>query len=297
MKLDLPKIDPPKLDLPKPIEISIAPAPRLAVELLIAPAPRLARFKSDRPAKEVFPGYYKRSTEQFTIYVSRLAYEESDAANGEPLNVVDEELARIAEIFPESALKALRTVPIWVEWDHTIPESVRAFAAYYGPTGHALLMKGVDPRKSGCICVLSLKVAHKLKAVKNARQNVLLHEFAHAIHNKLFGRSNPFIENSYSQAMARELYNEVMHDDGSKGEAYAATNKAEYFAELTCAYLDRLDYMPHNAKELKELDSVGYELMTKAYGTLEEIAKAKKSAKDNKKNDSIGPTIITPRSK
>lgn len=197
--------------------------------------------------------------------------------------MVDDELARVSEIFAEPALKALRRVPIWVEWDHTIPRSARAFAVYYGVTGDTLWTEGVDPRKAGCVCVLSLKTAYALRARRGARQNTLLHEFAHVVHDKVFGLDNPSIRNAYDQAVARGLYERVRHDDGTEGPAYAARNRAEYFAELSCAYLDRLDYAPHDAKELRGHDSVGYELMTKAYGTPEQIEEARKKARGRKK--------------
>jgi len=236
-------------------------------------------FKSDKPAKEVFNGYYLRSPSKFKMYVSRLAYEKSDEAKGVPLAHLDAELARIAEIFPETALKSLRQVPVWVEWDHVIPRSVKAYAVYYGGTGHALDTEGVDPRKAGCVVVLSLKTAHDMKSKQKLKQNVLLHEFAHAIHQALFGFDNAYIINAYDQAVSRDLYVRVKHDDGEKRDAYAITSSAEYFAELTCAYFDRLDYYPHDAKELKDYDSVGYELMTKAYGTTEQIEALKKKGK------------------
>lgn len=266
---------------PQPVNppaIEIAPPPSIPTAKLVAKS----SFKSDRPAKEVFAGYYLRTPAKFKVFVSRLVYENSDEAEGEPLRLIDEELTRIAELFPEANLKALRTVPIWVEWDHVIPKSVPAFACYYFEgTGAKLSVDGVDPRKAGCVCVLSLKKALELRKDGN-RQNVLLHELAHAVHDKAFGLKNPVIKNAYEQAVARRLYMKAKHDDGKERVAYANTNAAEYFAELTCAYLDRLDYFPHDAKELKEHDSVGYELMTKAYGTPEQIAAAKK--KTAKKN-------------
>jgi hypothetical protein len=231
----------------------------------------------------VFAGYYLRTPQKFKVYVSRLAYDKSDEAQGGPLKVVDDELARIAEIFPESALKPMRAVPVWVEWDHTIPRSVRAFAVYYGKAGHSLWSEGVDPRKAGCVCVLSLKFAHELRAKEGARQSTLLHEYAHVVHDAVFKFDNPFIVNAYEQASARRLYRMAKHDDGTEREAYAATNHAEYFAELTCAYLDRLDYAPHDAKELRDYDSVGYEMMTKAYGTPEQIAALKQKDREKKR--------------
>ena len=132
--------------------------------------------------------------------------------------------------------------------------------------------------------VLSLKTAYELRTKRNAHQNVLLHELAHAVHDKAFKFDNPIIKNAYEQAVARELYKKVKHDDDTEREAYANTNAAEYFAELTCAYLDRLAFFPHDAKVLKEHDSVGYELMTKIYGTPEQIAAAKKK-EPNKTKD------------
>ena len=276
---------------PPPVSVAPAPSPAdLFPERPPEPTPALDKpkepkesYKSDRPAKEVFAGYYQRNAQKFTVYVSRFAYEKSDELDGEPLQIVTDELNRIVELFPESALKVLRKTPVWVEWDHTIPRSVNAFAVYYGDTGHERWAEGVDPRKAGCVCVLSLKTAHALKAKRNQRQNTLLHEFAHVIHSTAFSIDNPMIANAYEQAYARKLYQKVRHDDGVVRTAYANTNAAEYFAELTCAYLDRLDYLPHDAAELKEHDSVGYEIMTKAYGTPEQIAAAKKKEAAKKK--------------
>lgn len=233
-------------------------------------------FVSDRPAKEVFDGYFQRTSEGFKLFVSRLAYEKSDETEGGPMNLIDDELKRVASVFPPDTVKALRKFPVWVEWDHTIPRNVRAFAVYYGTGGEGLLSAGVDPRKSDTITILSLKTAVALKA-KGGRQNTLLHEFAHIVHAKVF-TDNTFITNAFQQAQARGLYDRVKHDNGGLGPAYASRNSHEYFAELTCAYFDTLDYAPHDRDELKDYDSVGYEIMTKAWGTPEQIEQRKRDA-------------------
>src|SRR6185312_10553694 len=175
-------------------------------------------------------------------------------------------------------VKTLQRTPIWIEWDHTIPESVHAFAVYYGRTGQGLLFRGVDPRKEKCICVLSLKIANGLRE-KGALQNTLLHEYAHVVHDQyVYDINDKFIMNAYQQAIARRMYLDVRLSNGRIGRAYASTNYKEYFAELTCAYLDKLDYEPHDRKELKEYDSVGYEVMTKIWGSPEQIEERKKKA-------------------
>ena len=246
---------------PPPGEELGAPA---APPKALPPEPPIPNFKSDRPAKEATPGYFLRTPLGFKMVVSRLAYEESDAASGRPLRALDDELGRLAEIFGERELKALKAVPIWVEWDHAIPRQARAFAVYYGGDGEGLFFEGVDPRKASCICVLSLKTAYNLKREGRQRQNVLLHEFAHVIHSVILGRDNPGVANAYDQATARGLYRAVAHDDGTTGRAYAATNEAEYFADLTCAYLDGLHYYPHDRAELRTHDSVGYTVSSAA---------------------------------
>jgi hypothetical protein len=113
------------------------------------------------------------------------------------------------------------------------------------------------------------------------KKTVLLHELAHAVHDKIFSMDNTFIENAYAQAMERGLY--VDNTEVPPLKRYAATNAAEYFAEVSCAYLDQLDYKPKNADQLKDYDSVGYEIMEKAWGTLAAIkAEKEKDAKKKK---------------
>jgi hypothetical protein len=242
-----------------------------------------------RPKREVIPGYYLRVIHGFKVLISRMAYDQSDVAEGRPLGYLETEFARLADLFPRSTLKTLATVPIWVEWDHTIPRSVRAYAVYYGEGGKGLGFRGVDPRKARSVCLLSLKTAYALRAKGKSRSLVMLHELAHAVHDQVLGLDNRVIENAYDQAMARRLYRDVRHIDLSVVPvAYAATNDAEYFAELTCCYLDRLDYVPLNRDDLKDYDSVGYELMVKVWGTPEQIdarkkqERAKEKAKENR---------------
>ena len=85
----------------------------------------------------------------------------------------------------------------------------------------------------------------------------------------------------------------MKHDSGRIIAGYASRNEREYFAELTCAYFDCLDYPPHNRKEMKVVDSVGYELMMKAWGTPEQIEQRKKEALERQKNVST----TTPKKK
>lgn len=237
---------------------------------------------ADRPTKEVFAGYYKRSAGKFTMYVSEEAHEQSDKLDGQPIGCLESELQTISERLPESVVKQLAKVPVWVEWDHIIPGHPNVLAVYHGTEGEALLLKGVDPRKSQCVTVTTLKRVYLLKSRDMFRTTVLMHELAHAVHDQVFGFDDPVVINAYKQAMTRKLYATVKQDDGEVRAGYAVTNAAEYFAELSTCYLDRLPYFPTDAAGLREYDSPGYELMTKVWGTEKAIEAAKKADAERK---------------
>ena len=48
---------------------------------------------------------------------------------------------------------------------------------------------------------------------------------------------------------------------------YAGENDHEYFAEISCAYFNFLEYTPHNRSELRKYDSMGYRLMESTWGS------------------------------
>jgi dipeptidyl-peptidase-4 len=85
----------------------------------------------------------------------------------------------------------------------------------------------------------------------------MLHELAHAVHDKFLGDSNSNVKTAYQQAMARKLYDKSL---------YIATNEHEFFAEASCAYLDRLEYFPKTREELKKHDPETFKLMEGVWG-------------------------------
>ncbi|MFO0809907.1 MAG: hypothetical protein U0746_14900 [Gemmataceae bacterium] len=225
------------------------------------------------PGKLVYGDYRKQSIEGFNVYVSQTTFEESEKAGGKPLEVLQQELADVCKVSPARLLKALRTIKIFVEWDHVEPEVPGVLAVFYGGRGEFLLLTGVLPQKAGHITVFSMKKIAEEKDLPGDRKKrvVLLHELAHAVHYYALGMDNPFIQNAYDQAMARGLYRDVENLMGKRGRAYAAKNEHEYFAELSSAYLDHCGYYPFDRQQLKEYDSVGYALMRQVWGDPERI--------------------------
>jgi hypothetical protein len=198
-------------------------------------------------------------------------------------------LRGIARIMPPKMLKILQTVKVFVEWQDAEskpkdggPGVVVARYWYDSGRGMGMAMNGRDPRKANNIEILSMKhLTTKWQPGKTSEQIILLHELCHAVHSHLLTNDNPYVKNAYHQAMERGLYAKVKHETGRELKAYASTNDHEYFAELSCAYLDRCAYYPFSREDLKEYDPAGYQLMVKVWGDTDPRSIAAKKAKAN----------------
>jgi hypothetical protein len=241
----------------------------------------------------------QNSIQGFSVYISRTVFDENGRNDGWPLDCLQEELDHICRVAPQF-LKAMRTIKVFVEWDHVLPGRPDAVAVFYGGGGEGqLFAQGVNPSKAGHVTILSLKRISEAKRQGLAPRKAvfILHELAHAAHHYDLGDNNPFIENAYRQAMTRGLYSAVPDKLRGTVQAYAATNAHEYFAELTCAYLDYCDYFPHDREELREYDSVGYELMKKVWGNPPPIAPidSKKAPAKSRRPPPLSPRPVAAR--
>jgi len=254
--------DPPKLQLPG---MQVPEEDQHAKDV---PVP------GEKLAKPDVPGYEARKYNGFTFLLSTLAIFEGKKAHGKPFTALTEEFDRLVEVLPKTSVPPLRKVLIWIEWDNIDELYPNALAKYYHASIWAL-PPTAQSLKVASIEVLSLKNLAREKDLAVDRL-VLLHELAHAVHDRIVGFDNQDVLFAYQQAMDRRLY-DIKADKAKNGAGpfgrrvfrstyYAGTNANEYFAELTCAYLDRLLYYPFNRDELKEYDAAGYRLMEKVWG-------------------------------
>ena len=70
---------------------------------------------------------------------------------------------------------------------------------------------------------------------------------------------------AYRQAIERKLYESVEFVTGGKRKAYAATNTAEYFAEMSEAYFGKNDFFPFTRDEFEKHDPAGFAMVKKAW--------------------------------
>ena len=240
---------------------------RTLVTLLLLAAPLRAQ-SDDKPTPiknpaVVVPGYTAYKIQGFTAYVSAdtLAVPAKDYERP-PLAVLDGELSRIVAVMNPRSVIALRRLIIWVEWEEVRmaePGRGTAVAVYRSGSPQAMLANDLHPLKSKTVDVVNMKaLTEEHQPKRDSGRCVLMHEFAHAVHDQLIGYADPTVKAAFAQAMERRLYD--------KGQ-YATTNAAEFFAELTCSYLDRLDYFPATREDLQKHDPTTFKLMQKVWGS------------------------------
>ncbi len=203
--------------------------------------------------------YNKREIQGFTVLVHPEVDkhpEEAKAAFAE----LDAQLKKINEVVPEKPLASLQKIKFWVEW-----ETKKNGAAEFHVSSGWLKDNGYNPDKAHAVEINNLKnfVAWSQKT----QPWMILHELAHSYHFTVLGDKYGPLQDAYKQAMERKLYDSVEFVHGGKRKAYATTNPAEYFAELSEAYFGKNDFFPFTRDELEKHDPVGFEMMKKAWGT------------------------------
>ncbi len=235
------------------------------------------KSKAEKPVKlppsplDKVEGYKRHLIEGFTVMMSTEAGEgEIKDAELKPMDVLALEFQIMKKVMPVKQIELLQKITIWAEWDDF--QSVgngregRALATYYGGSQLSLLNEKKNPFKSKCVTIHSLKILTEQHQPKVDNQSlVVLHEFAHAVHDQLLGFDHDGIKAAYRQAMERKLYDKAQ---------YVSTNEAEFFAELTCAYYDQLQHYPKTREELKKHDPVTHKLLESVWGTAKKAVKA-----------------------
>ncbi|MDB5309967.1 MAG: hypothetical protein JWO38_4169 [Gemmataceae bacterium] len=218
--------------------------------LLGPPAPAAAFDPTEK--------YEKREVRGFAVLVNPEVLKHPDEAK-ETFAELDAQLRNLAAVVPEKPLAGLRKVRIWVEW-----EAKKNGAAEFHHSAGWLKDNGYNPDKLDAV-----EINNARNFVTWSRKDqpwMVMHELAHAYHFTVLGDKCELLQAAYKQAKERKLYDEVERVGGKKQRAYAMTDPAEYFAELTEAYFGKNDFYPFTRDELRKHDPVGFELMKTAWG-------------------------------
>ena len=194
--------------------------------------------------------------------------------------VLEGDLKAVRALLPNSICRKLeKTTPLWInksiKYGSKSRPTVGRGACFHPQGGKSWLRKnGMKVDKEGGIEFYS--VDDYLSSHSDwGTGGGLLHEFAHAFHNKLVkqGFENVEIRDAYDAAMKKKLYDAVAAH-GCKGpqKAYACANPEEFFAELSTAFLWKKDrkteynkWWPWNRHELLAHDPDTYKVLDKIW--------------------------------
>ena len=202
--------------------------------------------------------YERRDIHGWAVYLSpQLLADELSEATTTELGV---QLYRIQRRLPPAAVRELRKVPIWMELDAPKPLCM----AYHPQGTEWLALHSMNPDKQGAVDCGS---ARRFVEWTQQQPWMLLHELAHAFHDRLpQGFENPEVLAAFDAAKNAGLYEHVLRWSGRDERAYALNNQMEYFAEITEAYFAHNDYFPFVRAELARYDPQGLKLMKTLWG-------------------------------
>ena len=202
---------------------------------------------------DVDSGYSEAVLHGWRVLVSKQLLAQDGQLAQQVLNLLDTQLDIIQSKVPLKAVQALQAAPIWLEL-----QTPGLRGAHYHWSADWLSNNGYDPRKARAVEISS---ARDYLEWSQVQPSIILHEMAHAYHDRVLGKDHPELLSAFNSATNRGLYESVASAQGPVGRAYALNNYLEFFAELTEAYFVRNDFFPFNREELRQYDPVGYAMI------------------------------------
>ena len=190
--------------------------------------------------------YETRTIEGWTIRVNRALLHPTSSSGGPALRLLAHRLQEVSRALPLEACEALRKAPIWLGLDdgHSPLAEYHASAAW-------LRENGYNPEKAKAV---EIGNASRFLLADREQPFMLLHELAHAYHDRVLGFDHPGILAAYAAATAAGTYDAVLRSTGKTERHYAMTDAKEYFAEGAEAFFGVNDFYPFVRIELERHD-------------------------------------------
>jgi len=234
--------------------------PLIAGVCLLLLSPGAARSDEPKPAYDPREAYREVKVEGWTVLVHQCLFEkEHGELREQTLKVLGEHLFRVTRVVPAEALAKLRRVPIWIEREHP-----RHACMCYHTSAEWLKQHQMNPEKAKGVEIANCK--NFLEWTRHTQPWMVLHELAHAYHDRELGFDHAEVKACYDAAATAKLYDSVLHVNGRKQRHYALNNEREYFAEMTEAYFGTNDFYPFVRAELKQCDPKMHDLLEKLWG-------------------------------
>lgn len=200
----------------------------------------------------------KRTIEGWTVNIRRELLQKDKDLTEAALTMLTAQLKEIKRVVPKAAVIELQKVPLWFspEYPGLIPR------AEYHPGAQWLREHGRDPVMAHGVEFTNVRIF----AAEVKRMPIfVLHELAHAYHDRVLGFENKTVIKAYELAKASGKYDNVERNNGKRERAYAMTDPREYFAEGTEAYFGENDFYPFNRNDLKTIDPILARILESAW--------------------------------
>jgi len=191
-----------------------------------------------------------RNMEGWTVYINRDVPRQYPAQLAETLKHLKWELYQIKLAAPALAVNNMQEKnAIWIEYKEKVDLSYHPERSWLIDQGYTIPR---DPES-----FMSLSVATHV-GDSYRHPFVVFHELAHGYDYHFIGKGNDYgnkeCQTNYERMMKEGKYEKVKIWDGRVGSHYARSNRMEYWAESTEAYLAVNDIYPFVRAELREHD-------------------------------------------
>lgn len=202
-----------------------------------------------------------RQIRGWKLHISRALLARQPLQTEDAVTLLDKQLEEIIRVVPKAAVAELKKVPLYFMPQYP---GVGARAEYH-PGANWLRANGRDPNMAKAVEFTNIST---FQQEMNRMPNFVLHELAHAYHNRVLpgGFGNEEITKAYVRAKESGTYDKVERHFGNGRpnkfeKAYAMTTPMEYFAETTEAFFSRNDFYPFDRKELEKHDPAMFKLL------------------------------------
>lgn len=241
-----------------------------AVAALLAATPLLAGEKESE-VELIRVEHEIRKIEGWTVHVDESLLEGEHEETGEQvLRILGERLHDIVLKLPPEPVEKMREVPIYIDRNHPLGN------AHYHPAPGWLKDRGYDPAMGKAV-----QITHAASLIREAKSpnqsSVMLHELAHAYHDRVLGFDHPEILAGYQKFCGTRKFDRTAHVSGRQRPHYGLTDHKEYFAEMTETFFTGNDYFPFNHYQLYHEHRPSYELLAEIWGAEVKPPKADKN--------------------
>lgn len=178
------------------------------------------------------------------------------------LRFLEGKLSDIKAVLAAEPLARLQAVPIVLDLDHGGLKSMQ-----YHPSAGWLKGNGYAADLAKCV---HIPVASQLPTPRSINEQpwVILHELAHAYHDRELGFDEPRIHAAWAAFKQSGRGEQALLYDGRRVKHYGLTDHKEFFAEMTEAYFGVNDFFPFNRAELLTTEPELFGLLKTIWGPI-----------------------------